>query len=204
MLEIFNDKISDDTLVMLRNQFDNLKNTKEFDDRYFDEDMLQWERICINDVDPILTSKIQKILNEVGANLVHREYIFFVRCYYPASIHVDVTDSSHGNTYIIPLTFNEDIKTVVFKNNTTLAEFNKLIDFYSKVSFIARSKLSETINLDHCWGNKPNIVDVLKLDGYAEWTKGTIIKFARQQIHTSSNFKTLNLEYKDYILCHSP
>lgn len=203
MLEHFNNAVTDKQLDFLINEFESLRSSVDFSDRYFDGQTLMWERVAVNKYNPALRNIVLQMFNSTGANLAATETVFFVRCYNPTAIHVDVDDTSPGHTYMIPLTFNTDIKTVVFKNNTTLAEFKQLISRHSKIPFKPKHNLSETINMDHCWGAKPNIVDVLELDGYAEWTKGSIIKFLRQQIHSSSNFKTLGLEYKDYVLCHS-
>jgi hypothetical protein len=226
MLEIFNNGITDEELDFLRYEFDTMKSKVDFPFKtyinkngsiYFEANkivvgentfseegkFLNWERIKLSDE---LSNKIKNILLRNMPDLDDTLVFYFVRSYYPLRIHYDDNDlRQKGNTMIIPLTFDENIKTVVWKpydNINDLEDYKRQFSNNPKI-FVPTKSVPNEIDLSHCYtGTNKNFVYALEYDGAASWKKGTVLSFGRMQFHASSNFKSTR-EFKDFVLIHS-
>ena len=225
-LEIFQNSILDSELDFLRQKFDELKQTTDFpfkaylnikgsilfesgnfvvgEEKFSDEGKyLNWERIKINEE---LRNYVRQILTRVISDLDDDLTFYFVRSHSPLRIHLDGTDfRQKGKTMIIPLTFNENIHTVVWQQDSTVVNFEAWMkQFYQDPKKFKPSKIVPAdINLKHCCvKNDSSFLQALDYDGSVAWKKGTIMSFGRMQYHASSNFKLLN-DFKDFVLIHS-
>ena len=130
-------------------------------------------------------------------------YMNFARGFLPIAIHVDVpADNIHedGNTILIPLTFDDRIKTFWWKEKVYEPVFDYWIE---KQNWDQREKvnnISEQYDVRNGYFPKPDVTDYMELDGIGEWFKGNCFCGRRSQPHCSNNFKTSGIEYKDYIL----
>jgi len=132
--------------------------------------------------------------------------IIFVRAVNPLGIHTDTDERYHkGHTILIPLTSDDRIKTVVWRE-TAIAQkgLNAIFQRFQTDfdSFQTQPRINDKFNLGNCWSGRPSIVDFLELDGVAEWHTGSIFKFERQQLHASNNFRKF-VEFKDYVKIHN-
>jgi len=225
MLTVFDNIVTDSELENIQQQFANLKSTISFDDIYYltltkeeikdlykldsdsDSLLVQVERTNVSalPVGEFIRNIVNKILTEPLDKSIP---IYFARSIYPAGIHVDFKKdrSFNGETIIIPLTFDERIKTLVWKetvDNGHSGVSDLLQRFRDNIrSFKKYSKLSTKLDLKNCWSGYPSVVDFLELDGMAEWKKGSLFKFRCNQLHASNNFKE-HTTFKDYVLIHT-
>jgi len=219
MLTVFENAVTADEIAYLQQQFAQLKNTVEFNDEYFitnpdeihdlynsqDSKLVQQERV---DIRPYpVADVIRSIVNRILPNPLKSSIpIMFSRSVYPVGIHTDTDERAHtGHTIMIPLTFDDRIKTLTWKEtaigqsglDTIFQRFQSDIN-----SFTQQSQISQQLDLRNCWLSQPSIVDFLELDGMAEWRAGSIFKFERKQLHASNNYKAF-VDFKDYVLIHN-
>lgn len=219
MLTVYENAVTADEIAYLQQQFAQLKNTIEFNEIYFitnpDEiqdlynsqaqRLVQQERV---DICPYpVANVVRTILNRVlPSPLKPGIRILFSRSMHPVGIHTDTNEQEHtGHTIMIPLTFDNRIKTLAWKE-TAIGQsgLDKIFQrFQTDIdSFTRRSNISQELDLRNCWLGDPTIVDFLELDGMAEWRAGSIFKFERKQLHASNNYKAF-VDFKDYVLIHN-
>jgi hypothetical protein len=132
--------------------------------------------------------------------------VWLVRSHNPIGIHVDADEikNQHGRTFLIPLTFDERIKTIVWDRVSTMNEFNQFAQAFAAdpAQFVKVNNLSSELLLNNCWFGNPSIVDYINIEGIATWEPGTVIEFNREKLHASNNY-TVFVPYKDYILIHT-
>lgn len=219
MLTVFENAVTAEEIAYLQQQFAELKATVEFNDTYLItnpdeihelynlqcESLIQQERVSTNPY-PV-AEFVRGIVNRV----LHRPLspsisIMFSRSVYPIGIHTDTNEKNRkGHTIIIPLTSDERIKTLVWRETAiTQAELNEIFQrFQTNIkSFRPQPRISRKLDLRNCWLGTPTIVDFLELDGMASWRAGTIFKFERQQLHASNNYREF-VDFKDYVLIHN-
>ena len=209
-------RISDDRLKLLRQLFDEAYDT--LDDAQWITNQEQLRKVYnIENVDRVMqtkrgqpsTSAREFILDCVQEfakdnHYYKKAHINFARAFYPIAIHVDVPpppNPQDGDTIIIPLTFNEQIKTVWWKGQV----YNPIFDFWLEEQNYFRDKeklnnIRQTYNLENAFWTNPEVVDYMEVDGIASWEKGIAFRGRRSQPHCSTNFLKSNLTHKDYIL----
>ena len=131
--------------------------------------------------------------------------IYYVRSFYPIGLHTDTNErEKSGTTYMIPLTYNTNIKTIAWHGAATNEEFKELSERFINhpEQFEKKSNISEEVNLTNCWVGDRNIVDYLDIEGVASWERGSVVAFPRAMLHASNNYKKI-VDYKDYILIHN-
>jgi len=219
MLTVFENTVTADEIAYLQQQFAQFKNTLKFEEAYFitNSDVLhdlynsqasrlvQQERVDIRS-HPV-ADVIRNIVNRILPNSLKPDIrILFSRSVYPVGIHTDTSEQERtGHTIMIPLTFDDRIKTLTWKETAIgEKELNSIFhQFQTNIrSFTRRSKISRELDLRNCWLSQPSIVDFLELDGIAEWRAGSIFKFERKQLHASNNYKAF-VDFKDYVLIHN-
>jgi hypothetical protein len=204
-----------DTIDLLRDLFDQAYDN--LDDAQWITNKEQLKKLYgIEGVDRVMQTKrgqpssdVRKIIIDAvkefdSLGLVKYSHINFARAFYPIAIHVDVPPPpkpQDGDTIIIPLTFNEQIKTVWWKGQV----YNPVFDFWlAEQNYFSDKKklnnLSKTYNLENAYWPKPDIVDYMELDGIGDWRKGTAFMGRRSQPHCSTNFLKSGMTHKDYIL----
>jgi hypothetical protein len=155
-----------------------------------------------------IVKKIYGVMAPVGNFVQHPVDLMFVRVHLPADLHVDKlherAEHDDGYTLIIPLTFDSNIKTVVWDQ-----EFYSRTEAEAWKRSVLDNKEPETtsgvpqgVDLQHCTVGDKFLPDYLDNVQLAEWEPGSIIVFERQRIHCSSNFRN-HLPFKDYVLIHS-
>lgn len=214
-MELYQNFVSDSELEFLRFSFDQWYSTGVFRRAYTvnnpdviqevyksqEKDLTQQERTNIGN-NSKLSGFIRNLLSPLIKIKPHNE-IWFCRSVYPIGIHSD-TPPVQGHTIIIPLTFDERIKTIVFDVKMTNEEFAE----YSKNfaadpgQFQKKHNLSSEYNLQNCWFGDPCIVDYFDIAGMAGWHKGCVMKFERSRLHASTNYRDI-VNLKDYILIHT-
>ena len=219
MLTIFENEVTAEEIEYLQQQFAQLKSTVEFNDSYFitsqdtihdlynsnAESLIQQKRVDIRTypVADFVRSIVNRILPSPLKTSVH---IFFSRSVYPVGIHTDTSEREpKGHTLIIPLTFDDRIKTLVWKETAVgQSDLEKIFHrFQNDIrSFTPHPRISNKLDLRNCWLSQPSIVDFLELDGMASWQVGSIFKFERRQLHASNNYREF-VDFKDYILIHN-
>lgn len=219
MLTVFENAVTAEEIAHLQQQFAELKATVEFDDRYLitnpdeihelynseSESLIQQERVSINAY-PVAES-VRRIVNRILPEpLKPSTPIMFSRSVYPIGIHTDTDERDcRGHTIMIPLTFDQRIKTLVWQETAVgVPALNEIFQRFQTdlKSFQPQPRISNKFDLRNCWMGRPSIVDFLQLDGVAEWRAGAIFKFARQQLHASNNYREF-VEFKDYVLIHN-
>lgn len=219
MLEIFENAITDSELDYLNSEFNKLKTTRLFKDEIYyidhadtlkemyeqNETVVQQCRFKLNGL-PI-GNKVVEILRRFANNEddIKTLPIWASVAEFPIGIHADVPENYFpGNTFLIPLTFDDNIKTVVWKPLLGLNLLNNLIQDFGKngESYPIKSTTSKQVDVKHCWLSTPTIVDAMELDGIASWKKGTLIKCDRRQPHASNNWKPF-VDFKHYIVIHA-
>ena len=132
--------------------------------------------------------------------------VWLVRSHNPIGIHVDADEvkNQHGRTFIIPLTFDDRIKTLVWNRISTMSEFNRLTQAFAAdpTVFEKVNTVSDELLLNNCWFGTPSITDYIEIEGIATWESGAVIEFNREKLHASNNY-TVFVPYKDYILIHT-
>lgn len=153
--------------------------------------------------------QIGQQVRDLMSTLVHipdATNIWLVRSQNPIGMHVDADEikNQHGRTFIIPLTFDDRIKTVVWDRISTMREFNKLAQDFAAdpTAFTKVNTISEEMLLNNCWFGKPSITDYVAIEGIATWEPGIVIEFNREKLHASNNY-TVFMPHKDYILIHT-
>lgn len=199
----------------IKTEFQNLFDQEKFQIEYYidhketiieafgktDNKLLQQKRVDVKSL-PI-GSYIKQILETVYS-FSSDIPIYLVRAYYPIGIHADAEIPTTGKTIIIPLTFDNNIKTLVFKKTGTNNDVAQLVEQFSRDpnQFKRLNLLSKKLNLKNCWLGEPNLADCLELDDIAEWNSNTVIMFDRMQFHGSNNYKKI-VDFKDYVLVHT-
>ena len=62
---------------------------------------------------------------------------------------------------------------------------------------------SDYLDVNHCWGGTPSIVDYMPLDGVYHYELGSIGLLDRTHVHCSSNWRKYGQgDHKDIILLH--
>lgn len=208
--------ISDQKVNDLRNFFDrNFPNFNDFQIQYNKDLLKKLYNIDTND------KEIQSIRGEIK-NIDERKYIVdlllefgfqeevirgafmnYSRGYLPIAIHVDVPEDNpneDGDTILIPLTFNDNIKTIWWKGQVKDPIFDNWIARQDWTNKKKVNNLSQTLNLKNGYWLKPDIVDYMELDGIGHWKKGNVFTGRRSQPHCSNNFKSYGIPHKDYII----
>jgi hypothetical protein len=219
MLTVFENAVTAEEIAHLQQQFAELKATVAFNDAYritnLDEirelynsnldSLPQQERMVVNSypVADLVRSIVNRILPKP---LKTSTSIMFSRSVYPIGIHTDTDEKNlKGHTIMIPLTFDERIKTLVWcKTAAGQSGLNAIFQRFQldPTSFQPQPRISNKFDLRNCWMGRPSIVDFLQLDGMAPWRTGSIFKFERQQLHASNNYREF-VEFKDYVLIHN-
>jgi hypothetical protein len=209
MLKVYENAIDSEKITELRVMFDKVVNEVGLLDKfYINDNVFQMERTVINYQFPDMRKHCRLLINSHVPRLVDlKQSIMFTRVHYPSPVHVDVDEEySKGVTLIIPLTFHDGIKTVVWKdefiNNSELTAFkNRFIN--ETRSFTKKNAISKEVDISHSMSMYGlNMGDVMELDGVASWQPGNIIVFDKTQAHCSSNFIT-HVPFKDYLLVHT-
>jgi hypothetical protein len=209
MLKVYEKAIDIEQINELRIMFDKVVNEVGLLDKfYINDNLLQMERTILNNHFPEIRRQCRLLINSKIPRLVaFAQNIMFTRVHHASPVHVDVDEEySKGVTLIIPLTFHEDIKTVVwkdeFRNNKQLTEYKmKFANEFN--SFKKINSVSKEVDISHCMKMYGlNMGDVMELDGIASWELGNIIVFDKTQAHCSSNF-TSHIPFKDYLLVHT-
>ena len=138
----------------------------------------------------------------------------------------DGSDSKPGISIIIPLTFNENIHTIIFKN---MVEDNEYVrEFLEDIAGIGgRNTYHPTYdhNLDYrdyipnIWNyqmiayhddpqnnkyaNGDKILDYLEVDKIITWEENVAYMFDKQKMHMGNNFKKFGIESKNFLLIHT-
>jgi hypothetical protein len=204
------------------------------------------------------TSKINSVVKEVLDlfNVDYNEFEAFIKtCYLPISLHVDANrykgpatshkdheelvidtlddgnDARQGITIIIPLTFNKNIHTIIFKNiaedNIDVREFiDKIAGTHENSNDEYRANLpTYEHDLDYrdyipnIWNKQmimfyedpqnnryargDQILDYLEVEHIITWEENVAYMFNKQKMHMSNNFKKVGIESKDFILIHT-
>jgi len=205
-------QIPNDTIDLLRNLFDQAYDS--LNDAQWIKNKAQLKNLYgIEGVDRVMQTKrgqpnkdARKIIIDAVKDFdspgLESSHINFARAFYPIAIHVDIQGSrDDGDTIIIPLTFNKDIKTIWWKGTVYKACFDAWLE--EKNFFIDEDKvnnLSSKYELDTGFWQKPDVVDYMQIDGIGDWLKGRAFRGRRSQPHCSTNFLKSGLTYKDYIL----
>jgi hypothetical protein len=140
---------------------------------------------------------------DINRKFLTSSYINFARGFLPIAIHVDIpanSTSEDGDTILIPLTFDDKIKTFWWKNNVHEPIFDYWIE---KQDWTKREKINnlrEQYDIRNGYFFKQEVIDYMELDGIGEWFKGSCFCGRRSQPHCSSNFKASGIAHKDYIL----
>ena len=162
-------------------------------------------------VPPDQKYRIGTLINKITGkdfDFVRNDGMYFVRVKIPSAVHIDELvrgdeyKSSKGFTYLIPLTYSDNIATVAWKNiYNKLGDMNEdKMHYLQKIRPTAKPKeYPDNIKamLSHCI----DVVDYWELENYVTWEKGSLIELCAGQVHCSSNFRLYH-EYKDYILWH--
>ena len=142
----------------------------------------------------------------------------------------DGSDARQGISIIIPLTFNENVHTIIFKNiaedNITLREFIEVIagTYENSMEYRANLPIYEH-NLDyrdyipniwnrqmiqnhldpenHRYARGDQVLDYLEVEHIIPWKKNVAYMFDKQKMHMSNNFKKFGIESKDFLLIHT-
>ena len=202
-----------DTIDLLRDLFDQAYDN--LDDAQWITNKEQLKKLYgIEGVDRVMQTKrgqpssdVQKIIIDAvkefdSPGLEKYSHINFARAFYPIAIHVDINESAvDGDTIIIPLTFNEDIKTLWWKGSVYSPIFDSWLHEHNLFEGADKvNNLSTKYNLENGFWPKPDIVDYMELDGIGNWRKGTAFMGRRSQPHCSTNFLKSGMTHKDYIL----
>jgi hypothetical protein len=202
MLVIKENALSDEFLDSMRLEFDRLFALGEDI-----QDTGALRRISINQKYPDLKDAVhQEIVRLFGRPVELKNSIYFTRSYQPLLIHVDSDkDKDQGATIIIPLTFDVNIKTIVWSNRSSRGNLLNIIGplLGDKENSPILSDISKQINLDHIDTDHIHLADLLELDGFVAWSKGVAFLFDKMQLHASSNFKSLGHDHKDFIVLHT-
>jgi len=166
---------------------------------------------------------ITKILDSFKIDY-NRVQVYIKTCYLPVPIHVDAEvygkKNKHieglqvdlredilneGCSMIIPLTFNKNINTIIFKNiaedNECLRDFIQTITNYPTYEH----NLDYEEYMPNIWNKGTpdiKILDYLEVDKIVVWEENVAFAFNRRRVHTSNNFKRYNIKSKDFILVH--
>ena len=208
MLRVYDNVVSADDLNKIKKMWDTVANTMGLVDKFYIDDQLHMERTVINDHFPDMYRFCKTLINFNIPNKIHYGKIIFTRVHIPSPTHVDVDEAgAPGFTVIIPLTFHDEIKTIVWKDKfDDNSKFSKFKDDFVKnsKSSVRLNSITKEANLSHLLEiDDVNIGEVMELDGYAKWQKGSIIVFDKTQVHCSSDFRQ-HLPFKDYVLVHTP
>ena len=236
MLKIYTNVISEDKILEIKDAFNIVQNDIGLNDKfYIDDDRvldtyknmlsgqqypdilydngkpLTMERTPINRISKIWPIK-HYIFNVIKSvlSLTYEPSIIFTRVHLPSNVHADVDIREEpGYTLIIPLTFHNSIKTVVwdnqFKSPAELQNYKKAIIKKIHKTFNEHDEIPSDIDLRHCevsYNHDKLFPKYLQNGVFADWEQGNIIVFNRRQAHCSSNFRNY-LPYKDYILVHT-
>ena len=178
------------------------------DPHHPDSQIYSMERTLVpNDQKYRIGTLINKITGK-NFDFVKNEGMYYVRVRIPSAVHIDevyIGDnfiSSKGFTYLIPLTYSDNIATVAWKNI-----YDKISDMNEdKMHYLHKVKPTEEPKeypdeikamLSHCI----EVAGGWELENYVTWEKGSLIEFCAGQVHCSSNFRPYH-NYKDYILWH--
>lgn len=219
MLQIFENAITNEELSYLNAEFDKLKIEHLFKDEIYYIDHTETLEEIYNKKETV----VQQCRFKLNGLPVGNKVIEILRKYagpeedletlpmwasvadFPIGVHADVPeDDIPGNTFLIPLTFNENIKTVIWKPLMGLTKIDEFIKDFGEngLRYPKKSNTTTQVDVTHCWLSKPSIANAMELDGIATWNKGTIIKFDRRQPHASNNWKPF-VDYKHYIVIHA-
>ena len=150
-----------------------------------------------------VTELVADSVKQFGFDKIERCYMKFARGYLPIAMHVDVPAHNveeDGWSIMIPLTFSNHIKTIAFTEKVTEPIFDYWIESQDWTARQKKNNLREKFNLKNAYYDKPEIVDYMEVDGIGDWLKGNVFCFRRSNPHCSTNFRTLGLPYKDYII----
>lgn len=212
-----------DSITVSHDKIDQLR--KYFDEAYDSLDDAQWqinkellEKIYnITDKDKVMQTKrglmkrgteARKLLIEIlepfgiKAN-PNGWHINYARGFLPIAMHVDIPEDNpnqDGDTILIPLTFDDRIKTLWWKGHVYAPVFDYWIQEQDWSKKTKQNNLTEQFDMSNGYWRKPEVVNYMPLDGIGEWSKGNIFKGRRSQPHASNNFKSSGITHKDYIL----
>jgi hypothetical protein len=144
-----------------------------------------------------ISLKIMSIVNKKFKD-ISAEGMYFVRVNIPSFLHIDemkpqkIYASKSAYTYIIPLTFSDNISTVAFREQF---DSNKEFEAFKNKTDNVRSNEPQNL-ISHV-----SYEHVFTFENHVTWDKGCLIEFTAGQVHCSSNFRPYH-NYKDYILWH--
>lgn len=130
-------------------------------------------------------------------------HINYARGFLPIAMHVDIGDNdtnADGDTILIPLTFDDRIKTLWWKGHVYEPVFDWWIEKQDWQNKTKVHNITEQYDLSNGFWRRPEVADYMELDGVGDWFKGNIFRGRRSQPHCSNNFKSSGIEHKDYIL----
>jgi hypothetical protein len=201
----------------LRNQFDEYANSNQLTFKYWITHKDTLKEVFNSDADQLIQQARRDISRDSMGQCVRdllrpiydvplKTAIYAVRSHNPIGIHTDSDDWTYqvGRSFIIPLTFDDRIVTVVWDKIVTVKELGELIQKFADdpSTFEKFNDVSKQYKLNNCWFGDPSLTDYLPLLGIATWKLGTIIEFNRQTMHASNNYTDF-VPYKDYILIHT-
>lgn len=219
MVEVFLDALTADDIEWFSANFNKLINIDPVDRPYSLEDSRRVYGVDVTNIDRrhvlYAGDEAYRRMGDILYRYVPRGTFFYMayqRQFLPHQLHVDGvypdTDLNYAKSAIIPLSRNPEgiFKTViwnrVFLTNKELQEYFKAFIADSS-QFPIISNVSQTQDVDHCWGGTPSIVDTIPLDGVYDYQLGSIGMFDRTHLHCSSNWVKYRLvDHKDVILLH--
>ena len=219
MVETFLDALTPDDIDWFKSDFEKLINVDPVDRPYSIEDSQRIYGVDVTNIDRrhVMTADHEgyKRMADILSRYIPRGTFFYMayqRQYLPHQLHVDSvypdTDLNYAKSAIIPLdenpngVFNTIVWNKAFYTNENLQDYFK--QFIADSSqFPIVSDVSQTQDVDHCWGGSPSIVDTMPLDGVYNYQLGSMGMFDRAHLHCSSNWVKYHLvDHKDIILLH--
>jgi len=172
--------------------------------------------------DKDFSNYIEKVLNLLKID--YTDYQVYIKtCYLPVDIHVDAEapnkqaqgqvktppqhEQSDGSSIIIPLTFNKNIHTIVFKNtvlnNDYLREFkNTLTNQPIYKHNLDYSQYNNIWNKDQMMKTGEQLLDHVELEEIFVWEENIAFGFDKRRMHSGNDFTKFGIASKDFVLVH--
>ena len=216
-MKVHKDFLTDEQFNFLRSSFDDYADNHKLTFKYWIDHEDTIKEVFKSDVKRLIQQERTDARNDTLGQYVRElmksvialpttTNIWVVRSHNPIGIHVDSDEikKQHGRTFLIPLTFDDRIKTVVWDRVSTISEFNKFCTEFANnhAKFEKLNDISSELLLNNCWFGEPSITDYIPVEGIATWEPNVLIEFNREKLHSSNNYTTF-VPFKDYILVHT-
>ncbi len=216
-MNVHKDFLTDEQYNFLRSSFNDYVNNHKLTFKYWIEHEDTIKEVFKSDVKRLIqqerTDAKADVLGQYVRGLMQSiidipvsTNIWVIRSHNPIGIHVDADEvkRQHGRTFLIPLTFDDRIKTVVWDRVSTISKFNKFCSEFANdhTKFEKLNNISTELLLNNCWFGEPSITDYIPIEGIATWEPNILIEFNREKLHASNNYTTF-VPFKDYILIHT-